>query len=197
MSASSNVGDIAAACFEGGEQGLAAAAAAAAAVAAEPPPATSRPPLEPGAEGGGDLFGFDETERWDEDSWDEDEDGPWEAEGPGAPEGLQAQAAKTAGTAAGGRAAFLAGSAPLQGGTQGEKLPREDEEAATEEEEGARVARELATHSAADSVAFLAHCEQMLAQKQAWGCCSSRMVSELRKKVAVDALGGLSTATIS
>ena len=129
--------------------------------------------------------------------WDEDEDGPWEAEGPGAPEGLQAQAAKTAGTAAGGRAAFLAGSAPLQGGTQGEKLPREDEEAATEEEEGARVARELATHSAADSVAFLAHCEQMLAQKQAWGCCSSRMVSELRKKVAVDALGGLSTATIS
>ena len=112
--------------------------------------------------------------------WDEDEDGPWEAEGPGAPEGLQAQAAKTAGTGTGGRAAFLAGSAPLQGGTQGgtqgEKLPREDEEAATEEEEGARVARELATHSAADSVAFLAHCEQMLAQKQAWGCCSSRMV---------------------
>ena len=58
------------------------------------------------------------------------------------------------------------------------------EQAATEEEEAARVARELATHSAADSVAFLAHCEQMLAQKQAWGCCSSRMVSELRRKVA-------------
>ena len=116
--------------------------------------------------------------------WDEDEDGPWEAERPGAPEGLQAQAAKTAPAAAGGRAAFLSGSAPLQGGAQGEKLPREDEEAATEEEEGARVARELATHSAADSVAFLAHCEQMLAQKQAWGCCSSRMISELRKKVA-------------
>jgi hypothetical protein len=58
------------------------------------------------------------------------------------------------------------------------------EQAATEEEEATRVARELATHSAADSVAFLAHCEQMLAQKQAWGCCSSRMVSELRRKVA-------------
>ena len=181
--------------------------------------------------------------------WDEDEDGPWEAEGAVAPEGLQAQAAKTTVTGAG---SFLAGGAPLQGGgapATGEKLPREDEEAATEEEEGARVARELATHSAADSVAFLAHCEQMIAQKQAWGCCSSRMVSifselnpnpnpnpkqawgccssrmvsELRKKVAeeqgeeqgeehnaslepgagarggvaVDALGGLSAASIS
>ena len=155
--------------------------------------------------------------------WDEDEDGPWEAEGAVAPEGLQAQAAKTTVTGAG---SFLAGGAPLQGGgapATGEKLPREDEEAATEEEEGARVARELATHSAADSVAFLAHCEQMVAQKQAWGCCSSRMVSELRKKVAeeqgeeqgeehnaslepgagarggvaVDALGGLSAASIS
>ena len=121
--------------------------------------------------------------------WDEDEDGPWEAEGAGAPEGLQAQVAKTAA----GAGSFLAGGAPLRGGgapAQGEKPPREDEEAATEEEEGARVARELATHSAADSVAFLAHCEQMLAQKQAWGCCSSRMISELRKKVAEERGGG-------
>ena len=55
--------------------------------------------------------------------WDEEEDGPWEAEeGAGAPEGTQAQASR---------------SAPLQGGVQGgawgEELPREDEEAATED----------------------------------------------------------------
>ena len=153
-----------------------------------------------------DLLGYSAPPSRPAD-WDEEEDGPWEAEeGAGAPEGTQAQASR---------------SAPLQGGVQGgawgEELPREDEEAATEdpnpspspnpnpnpnptraltvtltvaeqaateEEEAARVARELATHSAADSVAFLAHCEQMLAQKQAWGCCSSRMVSELRRKVA-------------
>ena len=55
--------------------------------------------------------------------WDEEEDGPWEAEeGAGAPEGRQDQAS---------RSALLQGG--VQGGAWGEELPREDEEAATED----------------------------------------------------------------
>ena len=36
---------------------------------------------------------------------------------------------------------------------------------------------------------FLAHCEEMMAEEKAWSCCSDRMVSELREKVAAEASG--------
>ena len=103
--------------------------------------------------------------------WDEAEDGPWEAAAQEEQEQEQEQeqaaaaaaAAKGGSAGKGGRASFQAGAAPPQDLGEGggylrredarETLSREDEAAATEEEEGARVARELATHSAADSVA--------------------------------------------
>ena len=68
--------------------------------AASTPPTTTAPAAAKG------LLGFYRHSAYSNPppsrpaDWDEDEDGPWEADGPGAPEGLQAQAAKTAGTAA-------------------------------------------------------------------------------------------------
>jgi len=52
--------------------------------------------------------------------------------------------------------------------------------------EQARVQAELETHEPADTVAFLAHCEEKLAAGAAPGCCSELMMEALRSKVAID-----------
>ena len=75
----------------------------------------------------------------------------------------------------------------------------EDEtvEADDPEAEARRVAEELATQTPEDSVAFLAHCEEKRAAGEPCKCCSDRMMSELRRKIAEEgAVGYNATADV-
>jgi hypothetical protein len=90
--------------------------------------------------------------------WDEEEDGPWEP-----PAGMQPAAVSADGDA-------------------DDSVAHSDPAA-----EAVRVAAELATQTATDSINFLAHCEEKLVAGTPAPCCSDQMVAALRQKVAADA----------
>ena len=94
--------------------------------------------------------------------WDEEEDGPWEP----------------------------SSAMPMAAAAEEE----EDESSAFSDpvKEAERVAAELATQDAEDSIHFLAHCEAKIAEGKPCGCCSALMMEGLRNKIAADAAAAAS-----
>ena len=95
--------------------------------------------------------------------WDEEEDGPWEP----------------------------SSAMPMAAAADDEE---EDESSAFSDpvKEAERVAAELATQDAEDSIHFLAHCEAKIAEGKPCGCCSALMMEGLRNKIAADAAAAAS-----